>query len=149
MATKQRGQLNRENMGYLLARASRRWNEVLYQQFVLGGFPQVRPAFGALLVPLFEQDGLQMGELARRGGISKQTMTTMIRQLETKKLVKRRRDPDDGRAYRVYLTATARKFEPVAEHALAQMDKIVAAAVPAGSQQKVTQLLKEIIDIKL
>lgn len=148
MSVARRGRLNRENLGYLLARASRRWNEALYRQFVLGGFPQVRPAFGALLVPLFEQDGLQMGELARRGGISKQTMTTMVRQLEAEKLVKRKRDPDDGRAYRVYLTATARKFEPVAEQALARMDKIIDGFAPADTRAKTIQVLKEIIELE-
>ncbi|NQV21089.1 MAG: MarR family transcriptional regulator [Rhodospirillales bacterium] len=149
MGTKRRGRLNQDNLGYLLARASRRWNELLYRQFVLGGFSQVRPAYGALLVPLFEQDGLQMGDLARRAGISKQTMTTMIRQLETEKLVKKKRDPEDGRAYRVYLTATARKFEPVAERALAHMEKTVGSLAPSETRQQVEQVLRRMISIEL
>jgi hypothetical protein len=42
----------------------------------------VRPSYGSILVPLFEEDALHMGELARRARLSKQTMTTMVRLLE-------------------------------------------------------------------
>src|SRR5262249_1262341 len=76
------------------------------------------------LVPLFEQDGLRMGELARRARLSKQTMTTMVRLLEREQLVRRKRDPDDGRAYRIVLTAKARRFEPVAERTLAELSAL-------------------------
>ena len=41
-------------------------------------------------------------------------MTTMVRLLEREQLVRRARDPEDGRAFRIVLTAKARRFEPVA-----------------------------------
>jgi DNA-binding MarR family transcriptional regulator len=56
----------------------------------------VRPSYGSILVPLFEEDGLRMGELARRAHLSKQTMTTMVRLLEREGLVHRKRDPRTG-----------------------------------------------------
>ena len=58
--------MTRENLGFLLAKASQRWNELLYERFVAAGYPDVRPSYGSLLVPLFEEDGLRMGELAAR-----------------------------------------------------------------------------------
>ena len=84
----------------------------------------MRPSYGSLLVPLFEQDGLRMGELARRSRLSKQTMTTMVRLLEREQLVRRERDPADGRAYRIVLTAKARRFEPVADQTLAELAEL-------------------------
>jgi hypothetical protein len=60
-----------------LAKASHRWNERLYERFVAAGFPDVRPAYGSLLIPLYEEDGLRQGELVRRARLSKQTTTTM------------------------------------------------------------------------
>jgi len=44
-----RSALTRDNLGFLLAKASRRWNELLYERFVEARFPEVRPAYGALL----------------------------------------------------------------------------------------------------
>ena len=81
---------NRNNLGFLLAKASQHWNELLYERFVAYGFPEVRPAYGSILVPLFEEDELRMGELARRALLAKQTMTTMVRLLERDGLVKPR-----------------------------------------------------------
>jgi DNA-binding MarR family transcriptional regulator len=112
----------RENLGYLLAKASQRWNERLQEGFAEEGFPEVRASYGSVLVPLFEEDGLRMGEIARRARLSKQTMTTMVRLCERDGLVTRRHDPEDGRAMRVHLTAKANRFRPVAERVLARLE---------------------------
>jgi DNA-binding MarR family transcriptional regulator len=115
----------RENLGFLLAKASQSWNELLYEGFAAAGYPEVRPAYGSLLLPLFEEDGLRMGELARRARLSKQTMTTMVRLLERDGLVRKRTDRADARASRVYLTARAKRFRPVAESVLTDLEALV------------------------
>lgn len=115
-----------ENLGFLLAKASQRWNELLHARFRREGFPEVRPSYGSLLLPLFEEDGLRMGELGRRARLSKQTVTTMVRLVEREGLVVRRPDAGDARATRVYLTARAKRFRPVAESVLAELEELVA-----------------------
>jgi DNA-binding MarR family transcriptional regulator len=117
----------RENLGYLLAKASQRWNELLQEGFADAGFPEVKASYGSVLIPLFEEDGLRMGEIARRARLSKQTMTTMVRLCERDGLVERRPDPDDRRAARVHLTAKAKRFRPKAEEVLAGMEREVEA----------------------
>ena len=98
--------------------------ELLYERFVAAGYPEVRPSYGSILIPLFEEDGLRMGELARRARLSKQTMTTMVRLLERESLVRRVPDPADRRASRIVLTAKARRFEPIAERTLAELNAL-------------------------
>ncbi len=115
----------RENLGFLLAKALQRWNELLAAGFRRGGFPQVRPAYGSVLLPLFEEDGLRLSELAARSRLSKQAMTTLVRTLAARRLIVRRPDPDDRRAARVYLTPRARRFQATAEHVLATLDRRV------------------------
>lgn len=124
--------LNRSNLGFLLAKATQRWNDLLYERFRAAGFPEVRPSYGSILVPLFEEDGLRIGELARRARLSKQAMTTMLRLLEKSDLVIRRPDPKDARASRIFLTKKALRFRPVAEGALKELD--AAAKQVAGKQ---------------
>jgi DNA-binding MarR family transcriptional regulator len=135
----------RENLGYRLAKASQRWNELLYEEFVGEGFPEVRPAYGSVLLPLFEEDGLRMGELAARARLSKQTMTTLVRLMERNGLVRRERDRDDRRAYRIQLTARARSFRPVAERVLAGLDDRVAARLSLADRTILTESLKEVM----
>jgi DNA-binding MarR family transcriptional regulator len=113
----------RDNLGYLLAKASQRWNEQLQEGFAEAGYPEVKASYGSVLIPLLEEDGLRMGDIARRARLSKQTMTTMVRLCEREGMVERRPDPDDGRATRVHLTAKARRFQPAAERVLARLDR--------------------------
>ena len=131
----------RENLGFLLAKASQRWNELLYERFVRAGFAEVRPSYGSLLLPLFEEDGLRMGELGRRARLSKQTVTTMVRLIERDGLVERRPDPADARATRIHLTARAKSFRPVAESVLAELEELVSPT------EAVKTMLKGVIEL--
>ena len=63
------------------------------ERFAEAGYADVRPSYGSVLLPLYEEDGLRMGELARRARLSKQTMTQMIRAARADGLVERRPDP--------------------------------------------------------
>ena len=138
---------NRRNLGFLLAKASQRWNEVLYVQFCAAGYPEVRPSYGSVLLPLFEEDGLRMTDLAERARLSKQTMTTLVRLLERDGLVRRDRHPDDGRAFRISLTDRARRFRPVADNVLADMDRLVRARVTQRELQTLESTLRKVMQL--
>jgi DNA-binding MarR family transcriptional regulator len=138
--------MDREDLGFLLAKATQRWNELLQERFRDAGWGAVRPSYGSILVPLFEEDGLRMGELARRSRLSKQTMTTMVRLLERDGLVRRKRDPEDGRATRILLTAKARRFEPVAERTLDELGALARARLGGRRLATVKHALKEWVE---
>lgn len=138
---------NTDNLGFLLAKASAAWNDALSEAFADRGFPEVRPAYGSVLLPLFEQDGLRMGELGERAMLSKQTMTTLIAQMERDGLVRRHADAGDGRARRVELTPRAREFLPVAEEVLADLDSRVAEHLSQTTATTVARALRRLIDL--
>jgi DNA-binding MarR family transcriptional regulator len=134
----------RENLGYLLAKASQRWNELLQDGFAQAGFPEVRASYGSVLIPLFEEEGLRMGEIARRARLSKQTMTTMVRLCERDGLVERRPDADDRRAARVHLTAKAKRFQPKAEEVLAGLESEIRAMLGSRRSEALRRSLGEL-----
>jgi MarR family transcriptional regulator, organic hydroperoxide resistance regulator len=113
------------NTGFLLAKATQRWNELLVARFTAAGFPEVRPSFGSVLLPLFEQDGQRIGAIGRTARLSKPSMTALVRQCEEAGLVRRERDPDDGRAFRVVLTERGQRFKAVADDVLRELDALV------------------------
>ena len=137
--------LARDDLGFLLAKASQRWNDLLAERFAASGFPDVRPSYGSILIPLYEEDGLRMGELARRARLSKQTMTEMVRRLERAGLVERRGDPTDGRASLVFLTDRSRAFEPVALAVLAELDRLLRRRLTARAVAELKQTLAELL----
>lgn len=146
MARKNDG-IDRGNLGFLLAKATQRWNEGLQERFKVAGFGHVRPSYGSILVPLFEENGLRLGELARRAKLSKQTMTTMVRLVERDGLVERRADEEDGRAMRVYLTREAERFRPIAAAALRELEDGAAATTKAAELKFVRDWLRRYADL--
>jgi DNA-binding MarR family transcriptional regulator len=138
---------SRDNLGFLLAKASQRWNELLQEAFAEAGFPEVRASYGSVLLPLFEEDGLRMGEVARRARLSKQTMTTMVRLAERDGLVERRPDPGDRRATRVHLSTKGRRFQPVAEAVLRELDTVAREALGARAVASTARALSTLADL--
>jgi DNA-binding MarR family transcriptional regulator len=136
--------VGRDDLGFLLAKAMQRWNELLAERFAAAGYGDIRPSYGSVLLPLFEEDGLRMGELAERAHLSKQTITEMVRRLERDGLAERRADPRDGRASLIFLTARSRSFEPIAERVLGELDSLVRRQLPDQRVDELKAALREL-----
>ena len=132
----------------MLAKATQHWNELLQERFRAAGWGDVRPSYGSILVPLFEEDGLRIGELARRSRLSKQTMTTLIRRLEHDRLIERRPDPHDARASLIFLTARSRHFEPIAAATLRELDRLVRRRLTSERLVAVKEALRELMELE-
>jgi DNA-binding MarR family transcriptional regulator len=135
------------NVGFLLAKATQRFNELLVERFAERGFPEVRASFGSVLVPLFDEQPLRLGDIAARARLSKQSMTGLVKQCEDAGLVARERDPGDGRAYRISLTRRGREFRAVAEEVLAELDDDVVAALGQRNRDALIRALKGVMEL--
>jgi DNA-binding MarR family transcriptional regulator len=106
-----------ESLGYLVNRAAR----VMAQQLA----DELRPAgigIGqwAVLLFLWDRDGLSQAELARVVAIEPPTLVRTLDRMERDGLVERRRDPRDARLSRIYLTKRGRMLrDELVPHALA------------------------------
>ena len=68
-------------------------------------------AQATLLCRLFDHDGMTQSEIAEQLSVQGATVTNMLQRMEEARLVTRRRDPEDNRLVRVYLTDTGRRQE--------------------------------------
>jgi DNA-binding MarR family transcriptional regulator len=141
------GGASRDDLGYLLAKASQRWNELLAEAFRDAGEGAVRPAFGSVLLPLWEEDGLRMSELAGRASLSKQAMTTLVAAVERAGLVKRQQDPADRRATRVLLTRRGRDLRPVAEGVLRDLNERAARSLTEAERRTLRRTLRKVMEL--
>lgn len=128
-------------MGFLLAKALQRWNERFSDGMARRGLVELRPAYCAILLPLFAEDGLVMGELAQRARLSKQTVTTLVRDMRERGLVRRIRDVGDARAFRIYLSARARKLQVAVEAALGELHAEIDASLSPGDARRLRAAL--------
>jgi DNA-binding MarR family transcriptional regulator len=138
---------NTANLGFLLAKASQRWNERLARAFAERGHREVRASYGSVLLPLWESDGLRIGQLAERARLSKQTLTTLVRLCERDGLVTTQRDPADGRATLVSLTERARGFGAVAAEVVAELESEVERRLTPAGRRALEAALQEVMEI--
>ncbi len=74
-------------------------------------YSDIQPAHASALQPLWQRrEGVRLTELAQIARITKQSMGALVDSLEAAGYVERLDDPDDGRAWRVRLTARGRSF---------------------------------------
>jgi len=135
------------NFGFLLAKASQRFNERLVERLAEAGFSEVRAAYGSVLMPLFAEDGLRPGQIGERARMSKQSMTRLVAQCERDRLIQRRRDDADGRAFRIELTDRGRRLRSVAQTVLAELDNEIAAALAPEDRDALERALKGVMEL--
>jgi DNA-binding MarR family transcriptional regulator len=136
-----------DNVGFLLAKASSHFNERLLERFAAHGYGDVRPSYGSVLVPLFDEDGLRLSELAARSRLSKQSMTGLARLCEQAGLVVREPDPDDGRASRLRLSDRGRAFREVAEDVTQQLDADLVRVIGEANHDALRAALRGVMDL--
>lgn len=82
------------------------------------GYPDTRPGHTTAFLHIDRRTGTRLTELAERGRMTKQAMMQVVDALEAQGYVRRVRDPNDGRAKMVRLTAKGRRFAPEARRAV-------------------------------
>jgi DNA-binding MarR family transcriptional regulator len=112
-------------VGGLLLEAQRRFNEELVGRLHRRGFETIKPSHGAVFANI-DVEGTRASELARRAGMTKQSMGELIADLEAKGYVERRSDPRDRRARVVVLTAAGREVDRAADSIIGAMERAYA-----------------------
>ncbi len=64
-----------------------------------------------ILIALYESEGIPVSELSEKVTLDKSTMTGLLDRLERENLIKRVRDRQDRRIYRVFLTERSRALK--------------------------------------
>jgi DNA-binding MarR family transcriptional regulator len=137
-------------LGLLLRLLNQHWGDHVDAALKDAGFGDIRPAH-ANVFALVPPEGIPVVELARRSQMAKQSMAQVVDQLEALGYVERRRDPDDGRAKRVFLTERGQSVRPVGVTAGRRVEADWAAltsredveALRAGLQRLLAKLADE------
>jgi DNA-binding MarR family transcriptional regulator len=104
------------------------------------------PAVFALLNVLGAREGAMQQELGSTLGIDPSTMVTLIDELETAGLARRRPHPTDRRARTVALTPKGRRALERARRMAAQVDDEVLHGLTAAERRELLRLLRRALD---
>lgn len=97
-----------------------------------------------LLVHLARAEGQTQQRLAETLGIHRNTMVSLIDELETRGLVERHRHPHDRRAYAIHLTEQARAILPEASRIADEQDARLLAEFSEDERRTLIDLLSRL-----
>lgn len=105
----------------------------------------VRVGQNLVIDALVADDGLPPGELAQRLRVTTPTIVKMATRMEAAGLLTRRRDEEDARLVRLYLTDRARSLHGLVEDELRRLEERATAGLTAEEGRHLQSALAKII----
>ena len=103
-------------------------------------------AQAGLLCRLFANDGITQSEIADQLGVQGATVTNILQRMEESGLVTRRRDLDDNRLVRVYLTEAGRQTERAITEQFVRLEGTVFDGISDPERAQLRGLLRKMLD---
>lgn len=97
----------------------------------------------AVLAQLELEGGISNAELSRRSFVTAQTMHGIVCNLEQRKLIKRKNDPDHGRILCTELTKQGQEAVQKAHHLIRKIEEGMTSTINQDNQKLLWQLLSE------
>jgi DNA-binding MarR family transcriptional regulator len=99
----------------------------------------------SVLCVVAQQDGLTQTEIAERLSVQGATVTHMLQRLEEVGLVDRRRDPQDNRLVRVYLTEAGRQKEGSINERIGNLQELIFRGLSEEERVVLRRWLQQVI----
>ena len=102
-------------------------------------------AQAGLLCRLFANDGITQSEIAEQLSVQGATVTNILQRMEEAGLVTRRRDLDDNRLVRVFLTEAGRQKERAITEQFVQLESAVFEGISEPERAQLRRLLRQML----
>lgn len=100
----------------------------------------------AVLCKLYVQDGMTQSEIAQQLSVQGATVTDMLQRMEESELISRRRDLDDNRLVRVYLTAAGHERERFIMEQFTKLETVVFGGFTESERAMLCQLVSRTLE---
>ncbi|MHA2283760.1 MAG: MarR family winged helix-turn-helix transcriptional regulator [Promethearchaeota archaeon] len=97
--------------GFLIAKIHQITNRMFTQMLKEYGIEELNPGQGRILFALWQEDDIPIHKLSVKTQLTKSTLTTMLKRLETAGFLTRNSDDDDERITRVRLSNKSKKLQ--------------------------------------
>jgi DNA-binding MarR family transcriptional regulator len=98
-----------------------------------------------VLCRLYVQDGMTQSEIGEQLSVQGATVTNMLQRMEETGLITRRRDPDDNRLVRVYLSEAGRENELTITEQFLKLESTVFLGIDEGDRALFRQVLRQML----
>jgi DNA-binding MarR family transcriptional regulator len=132
-----------DNFAPALAAAGRALIATMMAKLASLGFTDVTPAFSSLM-PLLDATGARPSTLAQRAGITKQAISQLVRELETRGYVEQVPDSTDTRAKIVRLTKRGVALHAASAEVRLELQSVALAKL---GKSRVSRLRRDLIEL--
>jgi DNA-binding MarR family transcriptional regulator len=101
----------------------------------------------AVLLTVSRNEGLSQTNLVDHTGIDRSTMADIVRRMQRKGLLQRRRTREDARAYAIRLTDEGRRMLCAFEPGVQRVDERILEALPGKRREEFLDALASIVSI--
>lgn len=98
------------------------------------------------LMHLYKFDGINQEELSNLLNIDKATTARAIKKLEENGYVIRKQNPNDKRAYKIYLTEQAIKLKPIIKKTIINTNEVIETDISDDDKELLNKILKKMSD---
>lgn len=110
--------------GFLITQIKQVQGRIFDALLQKAGIEEFNGAQGRILYVLWQEDGLSVVELAKRTGLAKTTLTSMLERMDEKGFLERVPDIKDRRVLRIFLTARAQRLSDKYDQVSDEMSQI-------------------------
>lgn len=121
---------------------------MLHRRLLMSTFSEepIHPAQAACLQAIAHRDGMSQSDLADSLHVSRPTVTTMLKRMESTGMVERRPDETDSRITRVYLTEEGRRLGQLMHAGFADVLNTSVGWLPEHDKRELARILGTIND---
>lgn len=102
-------------------------------------------AQATVLCRLYVQDGMTQSEIGDQLAVQGATVTNMLQRMEESGVVTRRRDPEDNRLVRVYLTESGREKERAITEQFLKLESTVFEGIGNRDRASFRRILRKLL----
>ena len=117
----------------------------LHRQLAEEGYPEISPSHG-LVFQYLDDQGTRITTLAVRAGMTKQSMSALVYQLEEYGYLKRKPDADDARAVLFTLTSKGQTLRSKAQHLNYQFEQKWKQKLGADEYNKFREMMQKLAE---
>jgi len=104
-------------------------------------------SMGFVLINIDSEEGTPATKIAPQLGLESRSLTRMLRTMEEKNLIFKKKDPNDGRSVRIYLTADGKTGKAIAKETVKTFDKAIKEIIPDGKLKSFFEVIRKINEL--
>jgi MarR family transcriptional regulator, organic hydroperoxide resistance regulator len=123
------------------------WHAIsrMYNQYALQH--NITASIGFVLLNIDSKEGTPATKIAPLMGMEARSLTRILKSMDNKKLIVKKKDANDGRLVRIYLTPLGKRKQEIARNTVKQFNQLIHQQIPQDKLEVFREVIGRIHEI--